>query len=64
MMRWICGFTGMDRIVNKVIHDKVRVSLVEDKMREARLRWFKNMIGNGTDPPIWRCKGLTMDEFR
>ncbi|KAJ8550900.1 hypothetical protein K7X08_000270 [Anisodus acutangulus] len=40
MLRWMCGHTRIYRIRNEDIRDKVGVPLVEDKMREARLRWF------------------------
>ncbi|KAI0501450.1 hypothetical protein KFK09_016395 [Dendrobium nobile] len=40
MLRWMSGFTLRDRIRNEHILEKVRVALVEDKIRESRLRWF------------------------
>ncbi|XP_059309687.1 uncharacterized protein LOC132060785, partial [Lycium ferocissimum] len=40
MLRWKCGHNRRDRIRNEDIRDKVGVASVEDKMREARLRWF------------------------
>jgi len=36
----MCGYTRLDRIRNVVIRDQVRVALLEDKLREIRLRWF------------------------
>jgi len=40
MIRWMCGYTRMDGIRNKVIRDLVKVVPIEDKMRETRLRWL------------------------
>ncbi|KAF3683092.1 putative tubby-like F-box protein 8-like [Capsicum annuum] len=54
----------MDRIRNEVIHDKVGMTSVEDKMREKRLRWFGHVIRRGTGAPMQRCERLAMDGFR
>jgi len=40
MIRWMCDHAGLDRIRNAMIRDKVAVAPIEDKKREARLRWF------------------------
>ncbi|KAF3671075.1 Prohibitin-6, mitochondrial [Capsicum annuum] len=37
MLRWMCKLTGRDKVRNEVIRGKVRVTSVEDKMREVRL---------------------------
>ena len=34
MLRWLCGFTRLDKIRNEVIRDLVKVATIEDKMRE------------------------------
>lgn len=39
----MCGNTRSDRIRNKDDRDKVGLTSVVDKMREARLRWFGHM---------------------
>ncbi|XP_070053973.1 uncharacterized protein [Nicotiana tomentosiformis] len=38
MLRWMCGNTKMDKIRNEDIREKVGVTPMDDKMREARLR--------------------------
>ena len=38
MIRWMCGYTKMDRIRNVVVRERVGVAPLEDKMREAKLR--------------------------
>ena len=40
MIRWMCGHMRLDRIRSVEIKNQVRVALIDDKMREARLRWF------------------------
>ncbi|XP_059277595.1 uncharacterized protein LOC132031664 [Lycium ferocissimum] len=43
MLRWMCGHTRREMIRNEVILDKVGVAFMADKMREARLRWFRHV---------------------
>ena len=38
MIRWMCGYLRVDRIMNEVIRDIVKVTPIKDKMRETRLR--------------------------
>ncbi|XP_060182471.1 uncharacterized protein LOC132612165 [Lycium barbarum] len=64
MLRWMCGHTRSDRIRNEDIRDKVGVASMEDKMREARLRWFGHVKRRDTDAPVRRCERLAMDGFR
>ncbi|KAK4372544.1 hypothetical protein RND71_007928 [Anisodus tanguticus] len=64
MLRWMCGHTRRDRIRNDDIREKVGVALVDDKMREARLRWFRHVQRRDTDAPVRRCERLAMDGFR
>ncbi|XP_070018117.1 uncharacterized protein [Nicotiana sylvestris] len=61
MLRWMCGHTRLDRIRNKVIRDKVGVSPIEDKMWEARHRWFGHVRRRSTDAPVRRCERLTLE---
>ncbi|KAF3623829.1 putative Ufm1-specific protease [Capsicum annuum] len=63
MLRWLCGLTRGDRVRNETIREKVGVDSVEDKMREARLRWFGHVMRRGTDVPILRCERLALDSF-
>ena len=37
MIRWMCGYTRVDRISNGVIRYLVKVVPIENKMRETRL---------------------------
>ena len=41
MTTWMCsqvGYASLDKIRNEVMREKVGVTLIEDKMRETRLR--------------------------
>ncbi|PHT98959.1 26S protease regulatory subunit 6A -like protein [Capsicum chinense] len=60
MLRWMCGFTRVDRVRNEIIREKVRVMLVEDRMREVRLRWFGHVMRRDTDAPVRRSKRLAL----
>ncbi|XP_070039081.1 uncharacterized protein [Nicotiana tomentosiformis] len=64
MLRWICRHTSLDRIRNDVIRDKVVVAPIENKMREARVRWFGHVRRRSTDAPVRRCKRLTLEGLR
>ncbi|KAF3619609.1 putative thioredoxin Y1, chloroplastic-like [Capsicum annuum] len=64
MLRWMCGLTRGDRIQNETIREKVGVTSVECKMREARLRWFGHVKRRGMDAPVRRCERLALDSFR
>ncbi|KAG5587795.1 hypothetical protein H5410_048229 [Solanum commersonii] len=54
MLRWMCGHTRRDKIRNEYILGKMGVALFVDKIREARLRWFKHVKRRSTDAPVRR----------
>ncbi|VFQ92223.1 unnamed protein product [Cuscuta campestris] len=60
MLRWMCGKTRLDRIWNEVIRRQVGMAPVEDKMREARLRWFGHVRRRDADAPVRRCERITV----
>ncbi|KAF3616748.1 putative pre-mRNA-processing factor 6-like [Capsicum annuum] len=64
MLRWMCGLTRGNRVQNETIQEKVGVTLVECKMRNARLRWFGHVKRRGMDAPVRRCERLALDGFR
>ena len=55
MIRWKCGYTRMDRIRNEVIRDLAKMAPIEDKMREARLRWF-DLVKRSVGAPMRSCE--------
>ncbi|VFQ80913.1 unnamed protein product [Cuscuta campestris] len=52
MLRWMCGKTRLDRISNEVIRRQVGMAPVEDKLQEARLRWFGHVRRRDADAPV------------
>ncbi|VFQ77401.1 unnamed protein product [Cuscuta campestris] len=52
MLRWMCGKTRLDRISNEVIRRQVGMAPVEDKLREARLRWLGHVRRRDADAPV------------
>ncbi|VFQ61992.1 unnamed protein product [Cuscuta campestris] len=60
MLRWMSGKTRWDRISNEVIRRQVGMAPVEDRLREARLRWFGHVRRRDVDAPVRRCKRITV----
>ena len=61
MIRWICGYTRMDRISNGVTRDLVKAASIEDKMRKTRLRCFGH-VKRSVDAPVRRCESINILE--
>nr|XP_016502814.1 PREDICTED: uncharacterized protein LOC107820961 [Nicotiana tabacum] len=64
MLRWMWGHTRLDKIRNEDIRAKVGVTPIDDKMREARLRWFGHMRRRSLDAPVRRCERLALSGFK
>ena len=47
---------SLDRIRNGVIRSLVEVALIEEKMRETRLRWFGHVKMRSVAAPVRRCE--------
>ena len=62
--RWICGHTRLDRIRNEVIRDKIGVTSIENKIREARLRWFGHIRRRNMDAQVRRCERIDRTDYR
>ena len=58
MIRWMCGYTRLDSIRNVVIRERVGVVL-EDKLRETRLRWFEH-LRRSINAPVRRCETINL----
>ncbi|XP_070005821.1 uncharacterized protein [Nicotiana sylvestris] len=61
MLRWMCGNTRMDKIRNDDIWEEVHVAPIDDKMQEARLRWFGHVQRRSPDAPVRRCEQLVVE---
>jgi len=60
MVRWMCGFTRMDRVRNCEIRDLAKVAPIEEKMRESRLRWFGHVKSRSMAAPVRRCELINL----
>jgi len=56
MVKWMCGFTRLDKIKNGVIRGLAEVGPIEEKMRESRLKWFDHMKRRSVTTPVRRCE--------
>ena len=63
MIRWMCGYTRLDRIRNEVIRSKIGVENIEDKIRDARFRWFGHIRRRSIDVPVKRCERIDQPEY-
>ncbi|XP_075108958.1 uncharacterized protein LOC107814962 [Nicotiana tabacum] len=57
MLRCMCHHTRLNKIMNEVIRYKVGVAPMEDKMREARLRWFRHVNRRSTKAQLGGVRG-------
>ena len=64
MIRWMCGYTRLDRIRNEVIRKRVGVAPLEDKLRETRLRWFGHVKRRSADAPVRRCEAIDLSYYK
>lgn len=53
-----------DKIINEVMHDKVRVAPIDDKMKESRLRWYGDMIRRNSNTPVRRSERIVSSDAR
>jgi hypothetical protein len=60
MLRWICGYTRMDRVRNDDIRDRLRVAPIEEKLVQHRLRWFSHVQRRPSEAPV-HCRVLSQD---
>jgi len=56
----MCGFTKLDKTKNVVIRERVGVAPLEEKMREARLRWFWHVKRKSVDTPVRRGEAINL----
>ncbi|VDO66031.1 unnamed protein product [Heligmosomoides polygyrus] len=44
MLRWTAGVTRLDRVRNETMRQRFGVASITDKLREARLRWYGDVL--------------------
>ena len=60
----MCDTTRFDGIRNVLIRGKVGVTLIEDKMREARLISFGNIKKRSMDATVRKCQKIDISRYR
>jgi len=63
MIRWMCGYTKLDKIRNVEIIERVGIAPLEEKMRETRLRWFGH-VKRSVSAPVMRCEAFDLLQCR
>ena len=56
--------TRLNKIRNEVISGKIGVASIEDKIREARLRWFGHIRRRPRDAAMRRCETIECPDRR
>jgi len=64
MIRWMCVHTRLDKIRNEVIRGKIGVATIEDKIRDARLRWLGHIRRKCMDALVRGCEKLDQLKYR
>ncbi|GJV90504.1 hypothetical protein Tco_1538317 [Tanacetum coccineum] len=64
MLRWTCGKTMLDMILNGVFKAKLEVDSIIYKMREGRLRWFGHVKRRPQVAPIRRVEDPVVNDLR
>ncbi|KIH59383.1 hypothetical protein ANCDUO_10388 [Ancylostoma duodenale] len=49
MLRWMAGITRLDHICNENIRQRFDVAPITDKLRKARLQWFRHVLRADSD---------------
>jgi len=47
-----------------VIREKVRVALIEEKLKKTRLRWFGHVKRTGVNAAVTRCEAINLIHCR
>ncbi|XP_026426083.1 uncharacterized protein LOC113322241 [Papaver somniferum] len=52
MLRWACGHTRHDRIMNEYVRKKLMVAPIKEVLAHHRLRWFGHLQRRPPDAPV------------
>ena len=61
MLRWMSENIRKNRIQNKEIHLKIRVTPIDEKMRESHLRWFGHVQRRAINAPIRKSELIPVE---
>ena len=61
MLRWMCRKTRRDMIRNELIHKMIEVELIEEEMRENRLRWFGHIQRRPANAPVRKSEAIYIE---
>ncbi|GKA51141.1 retrovirus-related pol polyprotein LINE-1 [Tanacetum coccineum] len=64
MLRWTCGKTLLDMILNGVYRAQLEAEMIINKMREGRLRWSGHVRRRPQSAPVRRVEALVVDGLR
>ncbi len=61
MLRWMSGYTRLDKIRNESIRENVGVVSIEDKLREGRLKWFGHVKRTHVEAPVRQVEHIVLE---
>lgn len=64
MLRWACGHTRLDRIENREIRERVKVTEIHKKIQEKRLRWYGHVLRREENHVTKRTLSMEVDGRR
>nr|GEZ01790.1 polyprotein, putative [Tanacetum cinerariifolium] len=64
MLRWTCGKTMLDMILDGVYRAELEMETIINKMKGGRLRWFGHAKIRPQSAPVRRVKALVVDGLR
>jgi len=60
----MCGNTRRDKVRNEDIRAKIGVALIEEKMRENRLRWFDHVRCKLINTSVRRVERIKLEQVK
>ena len=64
MLRWMCGYTRLDKKRNEYIRNDIGVAPIEAKMVENRLRWFGHVQRRPLEAPVRRVDCMSFSPVK
>lgn len=64
IIRWMCDYMRVDRIRNEVIRSIVKMTPIEDKIRETKLIWFGHLNRRSVNATVRKCERINIPEHR